>query len=147
MKLNFFLLLLTFLAAVTLTSASDSSSGNNIKKITIGERRTTVVVINHTSDQLNLIPYSVNLSSGTWEQYPSDTISPSGGEVQWRCKASFARTEGSAIYQGAHGRITFYWANPFFNPNNVYSVTCPGYKCNWEEERDGDNAVVRFNIR
>ncbi|KAK4236269.1 hypothetical protein C8A03DRAFT_35835 [Achaetomium macrosporum] len=121
----------------------------------LASREVTVIVVNHSSELLELDTDSVQLWRGKWEEEVAgrapvaQAIRP-GESVLWRCKSTGIAQGivGSATFHitghPPHDRVRFTWKNRFFGPN-AYNAQCTreGFKIK-VEGGEGASAVVVF---
>jgi hypothetical protein len=95
-------------------------------------RELTVVVLNHTNEELGLEPASTILDHGQWvdepEWYPTQLIL-AGESGLWRCESRHfgSNIEGSVTYrilhETANRKVTFKW-NIHYVGTNKFDHTC-----------------------
>ncbi|KAL8391813.1 hypothetical protein RB595_002135 [Gaeumannomyces hyphopodioides] len=99
-------------------------------------REVTVVVLNHTNEELGLDESSLRLDRGEWlapESKPPREI-PAGESGIWRCKThGLAGIEGSAHYRvvgrDPSEKVTFTWVAHFIVPNKyTHESSVEGYR-------------------
>lgn len=117
----------------------------------MGRRGVTVIVLNHSDEELDLDTESVHLWHGQWapaESMPPEVIQPRES-VLWYCKATGLGRgiEGSVTYRMAgpvpHDKVRFQWKNRYFGPNFYGGQTTrDGYTVHAKGGQGGDSVVV-----
>jgi hypothetical protein len=136
------------------SSASLTSHTQDSPKRGLGSRRVTILILNHTPNQLELDPESAQLRRGKWEEIVEqaaipEAISP-GGSLLLRCQSKgFARAvEGSVTCRLAghapHDSVRFTWKSRFLGGSAYTAQTSrEGYTVD-VDAGGGAKAVVVF---
>jgi hypothetical protein len=125
-------------------------------KRSLGSRRVTILILNHSPNQLELDPESAQLRRGKWEEAGEavvpDAITP-GGSLLLRCRSTgFARSVEGAVTcrlagHAPHDSVRFTWKSRYVCPS-AYAAQTSREGCTIDVDAGGGaNAVVVFVFR
>lgn len=119
----------------------------------ITSRSVTIMVVNETTERLELDSSTTSLMRGKWgSESAIPAVIPPGASALWRCSSAHVAQglEGAATYRFAgeapHDRVQFVWKNRYFGPNKYDAATSRDGCKLLVEGGDGPQALVALFI-